>query len=398
MRTQFAEKLRQMYGNKLQHNLSKDEFQLPSGEVLRLAHAQYERDYYNFHGQQYQFVGFDELTSWKDLTLYNKLKSLCRSANPNIRTRVRSTTNSLGPGHSAVKEYFKIDSQPAGSLFKDERGASRMHLWGSIHENKHIEHDKNYLLYLASQKNPNIIKSWILGRWDILGGGALSDVWRPEFQVLKPFKIPPSWKIYRTCDWGSARPYCFHHIAVSDGSPFKAFSGKETPSNKGDCFVINEVYGYGGEANVGTRETPKAAAARVQLAEKNIQKKLNVQKILPGSADPSIYTVTGERPISELLFPLQFVPAKRSSESRITGLEVFREYLDGACPDKYNKREYKGLFFFSGLTHTLRTLPALPRDESNPEDADTDAEDHAYDSIRYFLKDRVGTVKLLFPR
>jgi hypothetical protein len=34
-------------------------------------------------------------------------------------------------------------------------------------------------------------------------------------------------------------------------------------------------------------------------------------------------------------------------------------------------------------TSLIRTLPKLPRDEKNPEDVDTDAEDHPYDGIRY---------------
>ena len=33
----------------------------------------------------------------------------------------------------------------------------------------------------------------------------------------------------------------------------------------------------------------------------------------------------------------------------------------------------------------VRTLPTLPYDELRPEDVDTDAEDHAYDALRYGL-------------
>jgi hypothetical protein len=32
---------------------------------------------------------------------------------------------------------------------------------------------------------------------------------------------------------------------------------------------------------------------------------------------------------------------------------------------------------------TFATLPVLPRDEKDPDDVDTTAEDHVYDDIRY---------------
>jgi len=38
--------------------------------------------------------------------------------------------------------------------------------------------------------------------------------------------------------------------------------------------------------------------------------------------------------------------------------------------------------------YLIRTLPALPRDEKNPEDVDTDADDHGFDALRYALMSR----------
>lgn len=39
----------------------------------------------------------------------------------------------------------------------------------------------------------------------------------------------------------------------------------------------------------------------------------------------------------------------------------------------------------------IRTLPSLPIDPGNPEDVDTDAEDHSYDALRGGLVQRVMT-------
>jgi hypothetical protein len=47
-------------------------------------------------------------------------------------------------------------------------------------------------------------------------------------------------------------------------------------------------------------------------------------------------------------------------------------------------REEPGFFIMEGrCPQFLRTVITLPRDENNMDDADTDAEDHAADEVRY---------------
>jgi hypothetical protein len=41
------------------------------------------------------------------------------------------------------------------------------------------------------------------------------------------------------------------------------------------------------------------------------------------------------------------------------------------------------LYFFETCVHLIRTLPALQHDEHDPEDVDSDQEDHAPDALRY---------------
>jgi hypothetical protein len=42
-----------------------------------------------------------------------------------------------------------------------------------------------------------------------------------------------------------------------------------------------------------------------------------------------------------------------------------------------------GLQIFETCPNLIRTLPALPVSAGDPEDVDTDAEDHAFDALRY---------------
>ena len=42
-----------------------------------------------------------------------------------------------------------------------------------------------------------------------------------------------------------------------------------------------------------------------------------------------------------------------------------------------------GVRVFKTCKNLIRTMSSLPTDDNNPEDVDTNAEDHAYDALRY---------------
>jgi len=46
------------------------------------------------------------------------------------------------------------------------------------------------------------------------------------------------------------------------------------------------------------------------------------------------------------------------------------------------------LVFFNTCTNIISQLPAIPLDKKNPEDVDTNAEDHLYDALRYGIMSR----------
>jgi hypothetical protein len=52
-----------------------------------------------------------------------------------------------------------------------------------------------------------------------------------------------------------------------------------------------------------------------------------------------------------------------------------------------------GLIVFENCRNLIRTIPALPYDKTRVEDVDTDAEDHAYDGLRYGLTRVVDPTK-----
>lgn len=88
------------------------------------------------------------------------------------------------------------------------------------------------------------------------------------------------------------------------------------------------------------------------------------------------------------------ISAPKGTGSRITGKLLVHQALkytretDGTVK-QWNRPRWQ---IHKSCTHLIRTLPKLPRDPKNPEDVDTDAEDHPYDGARYGFMARVPKV------
>ncbi len=75
---------------------------------------------------------------------------------------------------------------------------------------------------------------------------------------------------------------------------------------------------------------------------------------------------------------VSWIRADKRPGSRINGWELLRERLKNSLSG-----EGPGLYVFNTCRQFIRTVPVLPRDEDKPDDADTEAEDHVADEVRY---------------
>lgn len=87
-------------------------FHFPNGARLAFGHLHHEMDKYNYHGGEFQFIGFDELTHFTE-SLYVYLFSRLRrpdggsgNALGAVPLRMRSFSNPGGIGHDWVKRRF----------------------------------------------------------------------------------------------------------------------------------------------------------------------------------------------------------------------------------------------------------------------------------------------------
>lgn len=346
----------------------------PDGEQLLFRYADKPDDYWNYHGHEYPWIGWDELTAWANDDLYIMMMSVCRSSDPWVPRHYRGSCNPYGVGHNWLKLRM-IDPAPRGVVMRDEDGRERVTLHGSIWENRILlQNDPSYLNMLRAQTGARRA-AWLEGDWDIVAGGMFDDVWDPKVHVIRPFDIPRTWRIDRSFDWGSAKPYSVGFWAESDGCDVKLRDGSTMPTQRGSIYRIAELYGWTGKPDEGTRELATEVARKIVSFERILKRRVE-----PGPADSSIFAVDNGNSIAGDMekVGVRWLPSDKKAGSRVNGWELMRERLKNAT-----MREGPGLFTLDTCRQFIRTVPVAPRDSRNPEDVDTACEDHILDETRY---------------
>jgi hypothetical protein len=422
-------------GAKFTHNDSTWTF--PEGEQLTFSHFANPDDYKAWHGQELPFIGWEELTNWSNDECYSVMLSCNRSsAAPNPLTGeempriVRSTTNPYGPGRLWVKERWELPDM-RGKIrtgLVNDKGESlgdRLAIQFSLESNKiMLDNDPNYRAKVraATQGNEAMEKAWLDGDWEISVGGMFDDLWDRKVHVVEPFDLPGGstrggggWKLYRAFDYGFSKPYSIGLYAVSDGTPYHDRQGNLHTSINGDVYRVAEIYGWDGKPNHGCREEPGEIAQR--LLDFEIAWGIH-GLVQPGPADLNIFSREQGKAMHDEFVSrkVNFRKAAKEPGSRVRGWMLIRQKLLNALPRYLNpdgtivsskdrkkvhpdakplRREEPALFFFGEdrNKHLLRTMIGAPRDEKNPDDIDTDYEDHALDELRYYMTTKKIEIK-----
>ena len=376
-----------------EYNKVEKTWTFPDGEQLLLRHIRTVDDYWSFHGHAYPWIAWEELTNWPDDGAYRKLMSCSRSSNPTIPRKYRSTCNPYGSGHNWVKRRFRLPGS-RGIVIRDatdsegELEPPRVAIHGNIYENQILlQADPHYISRLrASARNPSELRAWLHGDWDIVAGGMFDDVWEPKRCVVDPFPIPPSWRIDRSFDWGSSRPFSVGWWAESDGSSVKLPNGQTLHTIRGDLFRIAEWYGCNPkESNSGLKMPANLIAIGIKDREANLRMNRMISTLVsPGAADNSIWV--SEPGVKSIATDMEangvaWEKADKSPGSRKQGWLQMRALMTEAA--KPTPREKPGLFIFRTCHNWLDLVPVLPRDDKDLDDVDTDAEDHLGDETRY---------------
>lgn len=395
----------------------------PTGERLYFRAAKKADDYWNYHGHEYPFIGWNELTKYPDPELFDMMMSTNRSGFvpgrngapniPPIPLEVFITSNPYGVGHNWVKRRF-IDIAPYGKIVKTsmrvevpgaqgtfvEVTRTQVSLFGNWRENPYL--DPVYIATLMGERNKARKKAWLTGDWNIVAGGAFDDVWEPLTHVLPRFVVPKGWRVDRGFDWGSSHPFYVGWFAESDGTAAIIELGGEAFEfcpRRGSIIQCGEWYGCDPEApNKGIYMSSQDIAKGILLREEYWEQLgWFPHKPYPGPADNQIFQTTQSDELTIAVkmanLGVEWERSNKSPGSRINGLQLVRDRLE-----QTTRCEGKGLYVMDHCTSAISTIPVLPRDKVKLDDVDTDAEDHPYDVWRYRVlkSDVVPETKIQF--
>jgi len=78
----------------------------PSGATLSFGYLDSENSKYRYQSSEFQFIGFDELTAFRESDYLYLFSRLRKKADSNIPLRMRAASNPGGIGHDWVRERF----------------------------------------------------------------------------------------------------------------------------------------------------------------------------------------------------------------------------------------------------------------------------------------------------
>ena len=186
--------------------------------------------------------------------------------------------------------------------------------------------------------------------------------------VIAPFDLNAGerrrWPILRSYDFGYNKPFSV---------------GWWTVDPDGVLYRVLELYGCTGTPNEGVRWTPDQQFRRIRQIE-DTHPWLQGRPI-QGVADPSIWDTSRGESIADTAarHGIYFTPG---DNRRIPGWMQVHYRL------QFDENGYPGMYIFSSCKAFIRTIPTLLYSRTDPEDLDTDQEDHVADEVRYLCMSR----------
>lgn len=387
-------------------------FKWKTGEVLSFRQCANEKDYEEkFHGQEYPFIGIDELTSYADSTVYTSLLSCNRAPEyddaPNVPIMMRATTNPSGKGKNWVKEYF-IDPEPMGTIIEDEveydgdiYTSKRVAINGHWSENPYAPMSYITKLFKLEKTDYPKFRAWLFGDWDVVLGGMFGDLWRPQNHMVTPFTIPSSFRVDKSYDDGSKDPFSVLFWAECDRDRTMNINGKDVLVPEGSLFLVGEIYGSDKkDPNKGLYLPTKQIAKQIVDAETRLLNGgllNNHGYVAAGPADYMIWKnqkIKGFRTIAQQFKDngVRFTKAKKHGDaSRKAGVRIFQDMLLAAREEDTANPH---IYIFNTCRNFISNVINLQRDDKNPDDIDQTQPDHDWDACRYRITKKTTKVNI----
>ena len=377
------EPLKAMLGDLARYSASEKCFRFPNGSAIWFGYCACDADLGQYQGAEYDVWFCDEagqfLESW-----IQQIDACIRGVN-GFPKRSYYTLNPGGPSHGYFKRVF-IDRR----FQEGEKPEDYAFIQALCTDNKALmEMQPEYRL--ALQKLPPKLKqAWLYGRWDIFEGQFFEDFrmvpdpalcqkagitqaqaleQRRFTHVIPPFDLNSGscrgWHILRSYDFGYAKPFSVGYWAVD---------------YEGTLYRILELYGCTGVPNEGVKWTPEEQFKAMRELE-TTHPWLKGRKFADSVADPAIFDASRGESIADTAarFGIYWTPG---DHKRIPGWMQVHYRL------QFDDRGYPRLYVFDCCKAFIRTMPLMMYSRTNPEDLNTELEDHCPDEVRYLCMSR----------
>lgn len=354
-------------------------------------------DYSKYQGRSFTLIMIDEAGEYESLDIVDKLRSNMRS--PNVTPRMIWAANPGGAGHHTLYRRFVSGRTPwrpfreeatVVSGFKTSSPVEWIYCPSTYKDNPFIDHERYLADLLASAPHdPEIVKAWVSGDWDINRGAFFANVLDMDRNCVPDWPLPekgqslqqwaPEWKFWLTHDYGTAAPSATYVWALSPGGYDP--TGERYYPRDSIVLLDEDVTAVSGSPNDGLNLPIHELARRIQI----MAERWGIP--CKGPADDQIFAELGVESGSIAKEfrknKVYFQPAKKGK--RVEGWQIVRQLLHDA--GKFDRNgailEKPGLYITQSCKYFWDTVPFLGRDARNPEDLNSRQPDHAADAIRY---------------
>jgi hypothetical protein len=357
---------------------SENTFIFSSGYHYEFGHCAERDSWVNYFSQEYTWVGFDELVQFLE-EQYEQISGRVRSSDPILSKmlKVRAMSNPLvirdGMENTVTDDpewvYRRfVSPAPGGNVIirrplRMSDGTTEDHtlvyLPAKLSDNPDKEFVRQYEATLRS-KPAHIRRALLDGDWNAIRGAYFGDDWDEAIHTCRPFRIPNTWRRFRSMDWGYKSPGCVGWWALDDD---------------GTLWCEKEFTFQG--------MIDKDVAVQIKIIELDLGLWRKGKSLITGPADTQLWERRGDSGKSKAqVFAdkgVEWVAADKGPGSKVSNSQklLFR------LKDHDHGASLPGIIYFSTCTNCIRSIPRIGTDPHNSEAPADGGEDHWLDMTLY---------------
>ena len=371
---------------------------------------EHEKDVKKYDTAEFQYVAFDELTSFTEFQYLYFVGSRCRSSFADLPAIVRSATNPGNIGNNWVKRRFQVDKVPSLTIIKDKLTTKlRVFVQALPTDNTRVPKEKldeymNTLELLPPQeRRAKKYADWNAFEGQVFSEFRIAQVEDEPFNAchcIEPIPLPSYWPRILAIDWGYAalayglwiaispnkRAYCYREYGVKKTN-ISSWAADMSRFSQGER-IVSVVIDPSAKKNQGqpktifqqvTEELSEELAELIHVADND---RVSGKQLIHD------YLRWIPKPKRALIDQSGYDDNYAQLLLRNSGIEAYKDYLASFEEElEENVNDLPRLQIFNNLDLLKEVIPACIPDDNNKEDIQAFDGDDPYDTLRYALKE-----------